>query len=140
MVQLDGLYNGALVQIYLDGVLSGMRSVAASRADVRLWVPMQAGQQVTAQQTLCNASPVSFPTSVSTCGELPAPVIHPPEVGAMSLTIVDAVPDARVTIFGANGEEIGDGGGGEVRLVRPIRSGEEIVVVQTLGACESAYA
>ena len=70
------------------------------------------------------------------CPHVSPPRVNRPISGDTEITLVNEPRDSRVLVF-ADGEEIGDGGGGSVSLTRPVRYGETLVVVRQLGDCRS---
>jgi Chlorophyllase enzyme len=138
-VTVSNLLNGALVEVFVNGGFAGSSATATSTATVRLSAPLAAGQAVTATQKLCNGSSPSGQVGVLECKALPAPVIRPPENGATVVEVTESVPGARIIVFGADGHEIGDGGGGLVQLTRPVLPGERLLVLQQLGSCVSQW-
>jgi outer membrane protein assembly factor BamB len=68
---------------------------------------------------------------------LPAAKIRQPLPGDTVIDLTEFVPGSRISVYGGDGAEIGDGGGPQVALTRPILNGETITVVQRLGECQS---
>lgn len=71
------------------------------------------------------------------CEALPAPMIAQPFAGDTSVTVTSFVPGARILVFDAGSNEIGDASGTEVGLVRALVAGDVLTVVQRLEDCVS---
>lgn len=138
-VWVNGLFHGARFTVYKNGTGSGAITAqgytGGSRARVRLYAPLVAGDELYASQQLCSSSATTTPTPVNPCSALPAPIIRTPEIGATEVVILDALAGARVQIFDATGAQLGDGGGERVALVRPLRPNDTLFVRQVVGAC-----
>lgn len=137
-VVVRDVVNGAVIDVFADGSRVGGHAAPGGAQTVRIDPPAVAGQVLTAEQKLCSSSPTSAGVPVRPCSELPPAKIRTPSAGDDRIEVIETVPGARVIIF-ADGEEVGDGGGPLIQLSRPIRVGEEIVVVQRLGDCESSW-
>lgn len=138
IVVVRDVVNGAVIDVFADGSRVGGHAAPGGSQRVRINPPASAGQTMTAAQELCNRSPESPGVTVLPCAELPPAKIRTPSAGDDRVEVTDYVPGSRILIF-ANGEEVGDGGGPLIQLSRPIQVGEEIVVVQRLGDCESSW-
>jgi hypothetical protein len=130
--------NGAVIDVFADGARVGGHASPGGSQTVRINPPAAAGSVITAQQTLCNPGPMSPGTTVRPCSELPAARIRPPAAGDDAVYVTQSVLGSRIIVF-ADGQEVGDGGGDVVRLIRPLRVGETVTVVQRLGACQSSW-
>jgi outer membrane protein assembly factor BamB len=148
---VDPVYEGAtsvVVRNVLNGalltVLSNNQQIGSSPTPggtgqaVGINPPATANASITAIQALCDKSQPSTPVTVKPCAELPAAKIKQPQPDDTQVEVTEFVPGSRIIIF-ADGVEIGDGGGPLMNLVRPVKAGEVITVVQRLGACQSEF-
>jgi len=87
-----------------------------------------------ATQALCIASPPGPKTPAKPCSQLPAAKIRQPLPGDSIIDVVEFIPGSRIAIYGET-EEIGDGGGAQIVLIRAVKDGEKITVVQSMGTC-----
>ena len=101
--------------------------------------PLEAGDQLSVISTLCEDAKVSIPEA-RPCERLDAPRIATPLVGQTFVTVTSAVPSARILIYDAALNEIGDGSGAQVGLTRAIVLGDILTVIQKLGRCTSSSA
>ncbi len=145
VVNVSSLANGALTTVAESS--AGDVAIFTTAVDwqhevdvaTKLGGPIQAGQQLSVVSKLCDGVKVSIPEA-RPCQELGAPRIATPLVGQTFVTVTDAVQGARILVFDAALNEIGDGSGVQVGLTRPIASGDILTVIQTLGNCSSAKA
>jgi hypothetical protein len=145
VVDLSNLANGALTTLSESG--AGDLAVFSTAVDWQpevdvatgLGGPLQAGHQLSVVSTLCEDVKVSFPEA-RPCEQLDAPRIATPLVGQTFVTVTDAVPGARILVYDAALNEIGDGSGVQVGLTRPIVKGDILTVIQVVGTCTSANA
>lgn len=89
--------------------------------------------------SLCDDAKVAIPKA-RPCERLDAPRIATPLVGQTFVTVTDAVPGARILVYDAALNEIGDGSGTVVGLTRPIVPGDILTVTQRLEQCASSRA
>ena len=95
--------------------------------------------QVWATQALCTPSKDGPKQTGQPCSSLPAAKIRPVLPGDTEVSVISFVPGSEITIFAVAGgttKQIGAGGGPEITLTEPIKSGETIFVVQSLGNCK----
>jgi hypothetical protein len=145
VVNLSNLANGALTTVSESS--AGDLAIFSTAVDwqpevdvaTKLGGPLQAGHQLSVVSKLCDDVKVSFPET-QPCKELGVPRIATPLVGQAFVTVTDAVPGARILIYDAALNEIGDGSGVQVGLTRTIVVGDILTVIQTLGKCASAKA
>jgi hypothetical protein len=116
-------------------------------AFVELSAPLASGATpISITQSLCSTTSTAGSTPVAACAALPPALIDYPELGDMTVRVIERVPGSRIRIFvrpsGATSPltEIGDGGGTLIRLTQPLAAGQQVVVVQSLGACRSTTA
>jgi hypothetical protein len=128
------LVNGAHVTIRRGAAVIGGDDTASSAATFRVNPPLAAGDHPEATQELCGVSSPPGTTTVLPCASLPAVHMHATKAGDTVVRLIDPVPGSRIFIF-ASGEEVGDGGGPEIQLTRPLRYGEIVESVQMLGTC-----
>lgn len=138
IIVVGKLTNGSRVTIRDqssgDTVAGG--GAPAGRVRFAASTPVSSGQTLEVQQKLCDVeSPVTTVT-VNSCSALPAPVAISPQPGDTQIQLSSVVPGARVLVYSGS-EEIGDGGGSTVQLVRPVAAGETLTVVQRVGECQS---
>ncbi len=104
--------------------------------------PLQEGQVVTLEQTLCETSKATEVT-VLPCRRLDAPEIWPPLVGDQVVYVSKAEPDATIQVWRTVGsdvatrEKIGDGAGQVIRLNTSLRRTDQVWVVQERDGCLS---
>lgn len=145
VVNVSNLANGALTTVAESsaGDLSTFTTAIDWQREVdvatKLGGPLQAGHQLSIVSKLCDGVKISIPEA-QPCQDLAAPKIATPLVGQTFVTVTDAVPGARILIYDAALNEIGDGSGVQVGLTRPIVTGDILTVIQILGRCSSAKA
>ena len=145
VVNLSSLANGALTTLSESG--AGDLAVFSTAVDWQpevdvatgLGGPLQAGHQLSVVSMLCEDTKVSFPEA-RPCEKLGAPRIATPLVGQTFVTVTDAVPGARILVYDAALNKIGDGSGVQVGLTRPVVLGDILTVIQKVGDCTSANA
>lgn len=145
VVNLSNLANGALTTVSESS--AGDLSVFSTAVDWKpevdvatgLGRPILAGDQLSVVSTLCEDAKVSIPEA-RPCEQLDAPRIATPLVGQIFVTVTDAVPGARILVYDAALNEIGDGSGAQVGLTRAIVLGDILTVIQKLGRCTSSSA
>ena len=76
-------------------------------------------------------------TIVRDCQDLRAPRIRVPFPGEDFALVTSSVPGARIRVYDADGDEIGDGSEPVVILEGALESGDVVSVVQQLGNCTS---
>lgn len=139
LITVNQLVNGARVTIKASG--SPVGGGGAPAEHVRFWLSRQlnSGESVEISQEMCPGNVGTGTETVQPCSALPAPRIAPPFPGDEVIYVFDPVPGSRIRVF-AGANEIGDGGGSEVRLTRPLVDGEELIVTQSLGNCTAQNA
>lgn len=145
LVNISNLANGARTKFSVAGADAGTLDAPISwwtnfNLASALGRALRDGETLTARSRLCTSAPtVTIP--VSKCGELPAPRIETPlVVGARAVIVERSQPGARIRVVDASGAEIGNGGGIVINLSRALVAGDELRVIQELGACQSATA
>jgi hypothetical protein len=145
VVNLSNLANGALTTVSESaaGDLAVFSTAVSWRPEVDvatgLGRPLQPGDQLSVVSSLCEDAKVSFPEA-RPCQRLDAPRIATPLVGDNFVTVTKAVPGARILVYDAALNEIGDGSGAQVGLTRAIVLGDILTVIQKLGRCTSSSA
>lgn len=145
VVNVSNLANGAMTTVAESSVgdLSTFTTAVDWQPEVdvatKLGGPLQAGHHLSVVSKLCTDVKVSIPEA-RPCKELAAPKIATPLVGQIFVTVTDAVPGARILVYDAALNEIGDGSGVQVGLTRAIVSGDILTVIQRLGDCTSVKA
>jgi len=140
LITINHLVNGAGVTIKDSGG-STIGGGGAPSEHVRFGLsrPLVSGERVDITQELCPGMVGTGGGIVQPCSALPAPHIAAPWAGDEVVFVIDPVPGSRIRVYSA-GNEIGDGGGNEIRLIRPLVDGEELIVTQSLGACTARRA
>ncbi len=100
--------------------------------------PLSAGDQLITIQKLCTEGPRSQTPPAVGCDELPAPRIRHPRVGDVFVVVTESVPGARIRVYDATGDELGDGAGTVIALKRAITGADTLTIVQQLGECTSS--
>jgi hypothetical protein len=147
---LYGLDYGAFARVSLSSPLSYLGDSREAPTGATSWFslpgsylgrPLDAGESLTAEPSLyCPGAPSqpagSTPPAIE-CSDLPAPVVAAPTEGQDYLSVLQALPGARIRVYDAANNEIADGAGTVVRLIPPrvFIQGEFIVVVQQAGTC-----
>lgn len=101
--------------------------------------PLSAGQQLTAQQVLCDKSPPTDTPPPKQCEDIPAPKIRIPLEGEKFVVVTEAVAGARIHVFDSSNTELGDGSGNVIALTRALIFGETITVTQSIGECKGKF-
>lgn len=140
-IRIAGLSNGARFKLYRNGVDLGTWRTWGQTHLVGLSPPFSASETLTCTQTLCPGDPPSpeGKTEVEPCSQLPAPVIAQVQAGDPSITLLNAVPGARIQVY-RNGIEIGDSSGSVILLSQPVEHGDVLYVIQSVGNCVSGTA
>lgn len=100
--------------------------------------PLALGDVLFAQQTLCYPSPPNGTGEVEDCTQLPPPLIATPWAGQTWVSVTDSVPGARIRVYDAASNELGDGSGTVVLLNRALTGSDVLTVTQSLeGKCNS---
>lgn len=147
LLNFTNLLNGARVEPEIAGV-GALRPVSTPISRYRnydverqLGRTLQSGDALTVRQSLCRTGDAPRVYRAQSCKDMPVPEIESPSPGDMEIVVNASLPDARVRVHDAFGEELGDGSGSVILLNRPIRAGDIITVIQQLGDCagEDAY-
>jgi hypothetical protein len=138
VVVLNGLFVGADVQVFDNGVPAGAGLATAARNRAPLQPAATSGSRVSASQKLCSISPPSIPQPPSFT--LKAPTIVPPVCeGTHYVTVRDTYPNSIVVLF-RNGVIAGMAGGilGDLTMALggglTFSLGDEIHVIQYVGS------
>lgn len=144
LITLASLVHGAYTQVSeaSAGPLSEIYSWPVSRYpdyDLAspLGHPLQPGDTVQASQRLCDKGPENKTPPARSCEELPPPRISTPTAGQNFVVVNDSVPGARIRVYDAANDELGDGSGTVVLLSRALTDADVITVVQQVGECTS---
>ena len=132
------LLNGADVRIFADNTMPspgqvGGQPTPGGAQQIRINPAAKPGNYW-ATQALCVASPPGPKTPEKPCSQLPAAKIRPPLPGDTAIDVLEFVVGSRIRVYAAM-EEIGDGSGPKLALVRAVNEGEVLTVVQSLGRC-----
>ncbi len=99
--------------------------------------PVAGGDQFVIFQQLCGLKIETEPPGIAECREIPAPRIDHPIVGANYVVVTNAIPGARIRVYDAANNEIGDGSGFVILLNRAITGTDQLTIVQQVGDCTS---
>lgn len=99
--------------------------------------PLQSGETLRASQRLCDKGPENQTPPTQSCEQLPPPRISTPVAGQTFVIVTDAVPGARIRVYDASNNELGDGSGSVIWLTRALTSSDTLTVVQQVGKCTS---
>lgn len=138
-IRITNLVNGARFTIDRAGTTIGPYRTWGHAHLVTLSPPFVAGETIAVTQQMCASDPPSDPgkTEVKPCSDLPAPQVHPIQVGATSVTVTSWAAGAQIKIFQGT-EKIGDGGPAVVMLTRPVAEGDPVYVYQVVGNCQGS--
>ncbi len=104
--------------------------------------PVALGEKFSAEPSLyCPNGPTGNSgdlPGVRSCSEMPPPTIEAPLVGATFVSVLDSMPGARIRIWDAAGDELGDGSGPVIFLRRAVVAGDELIAVQDSGECRGS--
>ena len=103
----------------------------------KLGAPLSAGQTLKISHSLCEAKPVVEVGPALSCRDLSAPRIRRPYRGDSSVIVQKFVPGARIRVYDAPGNELGDGAGTVITLNRALTGQDTVTVVQQLRSCTS---
>ena len=136
------LLNGANVEVFASNLPPGSQRIGGQPTpgggqQIFINPNGQASVGYSSTQALCTAGNPGPTTTGQPCSALPAPTIAPPLPGDTKIEVTGYVPGARILVF-ANGTEIGDSGPTGVNLSRALVEGDNIIVVQRIGSCESS--
>jgi len=143
IIIVRNVVNGAMLDVYANIVdpphrIGESPTPGGSGQQMLVSPKAVAGDTLIPTQGLCDP-PVQGPgMTVKPCSDLPAAKINPPAPGDTQVEVTESVPGAEIQIY-ANGEKVGDGGGSIINLVRPLKDGEVVKVVQILGTCKSQW-
>jgi hypothetical protein len=131
-----GLVNGARFNVLRNGIDLGTWRTWGQRHLVGLSPSVVAGETLAVTQHMCPGEPSSTPvdTTVKPCSSLPAPVVAPIQDGAISVTLLQFVPDAVIKVY-VNLVKRGESGGPVVLLNSPVQHGDTVHVQQIVGHC-----
>jgi len=134
-VVLGQLVNGTSVTIKNGAATIGGGGAPATlvRFPVSPALPA-AGTNIQATQELCGVQSGPGSGTVQPCSNLPPVHMHAPLPGDTRVRLIDPLPGASTLIF-ASAQEVGNGGGPVVQLIRALKAGETVVAIQVLGSC-----
>lgn len=136
---IHDILNGALIKVFSGATKVGESGTPGGGGQqIYISPPAASGAGFTATQALCDTSPPSDVVTVKPCKDLPAAVIKQPQPGDDQVEAIQYVPGATLVILASDGE-IGHGGAPVVKLIRELKNGEEITVIQVLGECQSRF-
>lgn len=146
LLNIETIEYGAKVTLSIPGAIwSGSFSTPVTwfpGYDIKTAMgrPLRGSDILLAMQRLClTASPWTPEVKLHDCDRLPAPRIETPIAGSRFVIVSESVPGARVMIYDASNNEIGDGSGTVVVLSRAIIAGESLTVVQRVGECTGNF-
>jgi outer membrane protein assembly factor BamB len=141
IIVVRNILHGAVLDVYANDLahrIGGSPTPGDGGQQVIVSPAAVAGDNLFATQKLCDGSGSGPPTTVKPCSELPPAKIKPPEPGDTQVEVIDFVPGAEIQIY-ASGQKVGDGGGSLINLVRALKDGEVVDIVQILGTCKSQW-
>jgi hypothetical protein len=140
-IRITNLVNGARFRVTRGGSTSGPYRTWGAAHLVTMTPAVSTGETIEVVQTMCPSNPSSDPgsTVVLPCSELPAPTVHPIEVGAPIVVVTGWVAGAQIKVFQGM-QKIGDGGPPVVVLTQPIQPDTPVYVIQVVGSCTSRFA
>ena len=143
------LTYGAFAQMEVSGAFAGNTCAAAtgvscvfSVLDSPVGRVLAMGDRLEATPSLSCAWGPTGPTARTPpalpCDQLPAPRIATPTEGDDVISVIEALPSARIRVYDENGTELADGSGTAILLDPPrtIAAGETIVAIQQIGECK----
>lgn len=134
---VEGITNGAKVKTFVGASILDESYYSGGSQVVRLDPIPAVGDLVQATQELCaTISDPSDPSPVLPCSELPAPTLGPICPGDKKVKIAIGVVGAHVMVY-RDGVLAADGGGNEIMLLQPAKSGETYYATQSIGTCTS---
>lgn len=138
-IRITNLVNGARFTIDRAGTILGPYRTWGHAHLVTLTPQFVASETIEVTQQMCASDPPSDPgkTEVKPCSDLPAPQVHPIQVGATSVIVTSWVAGAQIKIFQGT-EEIGDGGPAIIMLTRPVTADDPVYVYQVVGDCQGS--
>jgi hypothetical protein len=130
---ITNIVNGGKVSLSRNGAPVGTYRCWGGSLLIGGLAPFITTDVFSATQALCPGSPSSPPgtTGVTPCTKLPAPTVAPIQAGDTSVTVVDFVSDATITVY-VNHVLNNSGGGPTVGLTGPLHFGDVVHVAQDL--------
>ena len=138
-IVLWNMVNGANATISRGGTVIGGGGASGGGQVYRLSQVIHPGEVLELVQELCGVPSPTGTVTVKPCSELPGVTVVRAVAGEDHIHLADVLPGSRIQVL-AGGVEIGDGGGSQVQLTRPLVLGETLIVIQTLGDCVSSEA
>ncbi|MGZ4773247.1 MAG: hypothetical protein ACXV3B_11250, partial [Ilumatobacteraceae bacterium] len=134
-IVITNLANGAHFTLMRNGVPIGDSPAWGGRCLVGV-PPVAATDSFSAVQRLClgDAPSAEGKGSPKPCSTLPAPIVAPVQHGDTRIRLVQHAAGSIIRVF-AGVTKIGEGGGDEIALTRPIQHGEVLYVQQVVGSC-----
>jgi hypothetical protein len=112
----------------------------APAAHTRLFGPeVQPADVLTVQQELCGVLSGTSTVTILPCSALQPPVLIGPQPGDVIALLTNVAPGSRIQIYSGT-EELVDGGGTSIKYRRPLGDNETLLVVQSVGECQSSSA
>jgi hypothetical protein len=136
IVTVHKLVNGTKVSISKAGTSIGGGGAPGSHVAFGLSPAVSGGDVLNIVQELCGVNSPTGTVTVQPCSALPPARLLAPRAGDEIVYLTDVVEGSRIRIFSA-GQEIADGGGTSLHLIRPLVQNETLIVVQSLGSCIS---
>ncbi len=133
------MVNGAKATISLAGTVIGGGGASGGGQVYGLSQVISPGDVLDLQQELCGVTSPVGTVTVKPCSDLPGVRVVSAVAGANHIHLADVVPRSRIYVL-AGGVEIGDGGGSQIQLTRPLVLGETLIIIQELGDCVSSEA
>lgn len=136
--------DGATLEIDADNLPPGNQRIGGQPTpgggqQVYVSPAIISGVHYTSTQALCTKSKPSDPQTGHPCSDLPPAKIKIPAPGDTQIQVTEYVPGSVILVYDGNFNKIGEGGPPLLNLIRPVVDGEQIVVIQKLGACTSQW-
>jgi hypothetical protein len=145
LVTIESILHGAWVEVgeASAGALGKFSTPVSWKPEydvaTKLGQPLMAGNQLYANQTLCDSGPNGETPPARECEDIPAPKIRIPLEGEEFVVVTEAVPGARIHVYDSSNKELGDGSGNVIALNRALMYDEQITVTQSIGDCKGKF-
>jgi hypothetical protein len=141
LINVTNLTYGATTTINRNNVAATVFRTPLSWTITFLNLPALAlTDQLSITQELCdNRTSPTANVGVHPCSDLPAPVIRDPYPGDIFIFVEELIYGSRTRIYDSDGNEIGDGTGHVIMLIRALVDGENVIVITEIGDCSSNF-
>ncbi len=140
-LRINTIVNGARVSVARNGTDLGTFRCWGNALLLGVNPPLATTDVFEAEQRMCADQPGSPTGSGSPlpCGSLPAPTVHPVQLGDDRIHVTSSVPGAIIDVF-VNLSQAGHGSAPYVHLGTAVALGDVIHVVQSVGTCQGNLA